>query len=206
MVRILENVGRLRLRAAPAAVVIAALCPSVVHAQTVGTFRWQTAPYCNVVTVAVTQVGGVYRVDGTDDQCGSGRDQASVVGIAFPNPDGGIGMGLTVVTSPGGVAAHIDAEISLAGLSGAWRSSGGLSGTFAFTPGAPSPGYPRPVPTAAVPPSISLLDDGGFVARQNGAGGLPASGPGTRMMWYPGKSAFRAGKVNGDQWDAANVG
>ena len=111
MVRVLENVGRPGICVAPAALVVAVLCPAVAQAQTLGTFRWQTAPYCNVVTVAVTQVGGVYRVDGTDDQCGSGRDQASVVGIAFPNPDGGIGMGLTVVTSPGGVAAHIDAEI-----------------------------------------------------------------------------------------------
>lgn len=42
--------------------------------------------------------------------------------------------------------------------------------------------------------------DGGF------SGGIPAEGAGTRMMWHPRKAAFRAGHVNGTQWDDANVG
>lgn len=32
------------------------------------------------------------------------------------------------------------------------------------------------------------------------------SGAGTRMIWYPRKAAFRAGSINGTQWDDANVG
>ncbi|HET7462426.1 MAG TPA: tail fiber domain-containing protein [Longimicrobium sp.] len=36
--------------------------------------------------------------------------------------------------------------------------------------------------------------------------GVPQEGAGTRMMWYPRKAAFRAGYVNGTQWDAANIG
>jgi hypothetical protein len=36
--------------------------------------------------------------------------------------------------------------------------------------------------------------------------GVPAEGSGTRMMWYPRKAAFRAGGINGTQWDAANIG
>jgi hypothetical protein len=36
--------------------------------------------------------------------------------------------------------------------------------------------------------------------------GIPAEGAGTRMMWYPRKAAFRAGGINGTQWDAANIG
>jgi hypothetical protein len=35
---------------------------------------------------------------------------------------------------------------------------------------------------------------------------IPAEGSGTRMMWYPEKAAFRAGYVNGTQWDDANIG
>lgn len=35
---------------------------------------------------------------------------------------------------------------------------------------------------------------------------VPAEGAGTRMMWYPGKGAFRAGGISGTQWDAANIG
>lgn len=38
------------------------------------------------------------------------------------------------------------------------------------------------------------------------SGGIPVEGPGTRLMWYPTKAAFRAGHVDGTQWDDANVG
>jgi hypothetical protein len=36
--------------------------------------------------------------------------------------------------------------------------------------------------------------------------GIPATGAGTRLMWYPRRAAFRAGAVGSTQWDAANVG
>lgn len=39
-----------------------------------------------------------------------------------------------------------------------------------------------------------------------GSGLIPISGAGTRLMWYPGKYAFRAGQVSLAQWDDANVG
>ena len=42
------------------------------------------------------------------------------------------------------------------------------------------------------------------------ADSIPAIGAGTRLMWYPAKAAFRAGRVgfyrDGTQWDAAKVG
>jgi hypothetical protein len=34
----------------------------------------------------------------------------------------------------------------------------------------------------------------------------PVTGAGVRMMWYPDKAAFRAGYVNGSQWDKSNTG
>jgi hypothetical protein len=34
----------------------------------------------------------------------------------------------------------------------------------------------------------------------------PVSGPGTRLMWYPDKAAFRAGYVNGTNWDKDSIG
>ncbi|MCO5252179.1 MAG: hypothetical protein M9949_12290 [Candidatus Kapabacteria bacterium] len=37
-------------------------------------------------------------------------------------------------------------------------------------------------------------------------GDPPASGTGTRMMWYPDKGAFRAGYVGGTAWDKNNIG
>ena len=86
-----------------------ALLAAPADAQPLGTFRWQLQPHCNVLSLTVTQVEGVYRLEGTDDQCGAGRARASVLGLAFQNPSGAIGMGLTIVTAPGGVAVHVDA-------------------------------------------------------------------------------------------------
>lgn len=37
-------------------------------------------------------------------------------------------------------------------------------------------------------------------------GNTPVSGAGTRLMWIPAKKAFRAGEVNGTQWDDTNIG
>lgn len=49
--------------------------------------------------------------------------------------------------------------------------------------------------------------DGGFASRGDDfVGPIPMEGTGTRLMWYPGKGAFRAGRVNGTQWNDANVG
>jgi hypothetical protein len=51
------------------------------------------------------------------------------------------------------------------------------------------------------------LSDGGLLARGTlNTGTIPATGAGTRMMWFPNKAAFRAGTVLGDQWDDANIG
>jgi hypothetical protein len=117
-------------------------------AQPLGSFRWQLQPFCNVITVTVVQQGGQYQLDGLDDQCGTGGKSASVVGLAFQNPDGSIGFGLSIVTAPMTVPIHVDATISIATLNGTWRDSAGNSGNFVFTPGAPVAGAVRP--TAAL--------------------------------------------------------
>ena len=114
-------------------------------AQSLGTFRWQLQPYCNVITVVITQVGSRYRVEGTDDQCGAAH-AASVIGTAFVNADGSIGLGLNVVSAPAGLPQPVSALISLATLSGTWSGSG-QSGQFTFTPGAGTGGGAGPAPT-----------------------------------------------------------
>jgi hypothetical protein len=53
--------------------------------------------------------------------------------------------------------------------------------------------------------------DGGALFRGNydggtSSGGIAEEGAGTRMLWYPQKGAFRAGYINGTQWDDANIG
>ena len=147
------------------------------QAQPLGVFRWQLLPYCNVLTVAVVQGGGQYHVDGTDDLCGGSR-KASVVGLAFPNPDGSIGFGLTTVTAPGGAPIHIDAVISVASVSGTWRDSGGNAGSFLFTPGAGQPGSPRRVPAGGIAPgsiTASHLAPGAIGASQLGPNSVSSS-------------------------------
>jgi hypothetical protein len=137
---------------------LAALCISGVAgtaaAQTVGTFRWQQLPYCNVITLTVVQQSGIYQVDGFDDQCGAAT-RAAVTGMGFPNPNGTIGFGLTVVTTPGGSPLHIDATITLAALSGTWRDSSGATGAWTFTPGAAAAGSTRPALRTAFPAGLS---------------------------------------------------
>jgi hypothetical protein len=126
----------------------ALLCALAAHApataQSLGTFSWQLQPYCNVITVSVAQQGPGYTVDGYDDQCGAPQ-RAPLVGLATPNPDGTIGLGLHVVTMPSGRGLDIAARITLATLGGPWSDSSGNAGTFAF--GAATGGSPRPLPT-----------------------------------------------------------
>ena len=121
------------------------------NAQPIGTFRWQLQPYCNVLTLSVTQQNGIYTLDGTDNQCG-GPQAASAIGIAFLHPAGTVGFGVSIV-SPGGTPVHVEATINMSSLGGTWRDSAGETGAFIFTLGAGSGGAPRPVPSAGVAPA-----------------------------------------------------
>jgi hypothetical protein len=120
--------------------------PAPASSQSLGTFTWQLQPFCNRVTVSVVQAGGIFTLDGVDDQCGAAQ-RVPLTGLAAQNPDGSIGFGLALVLSTG-VPLHITARITPAtGFDGTWRDSHGNSGPFAF--GANSPGSgPRPVPTS----------------------------------------------------------
>lgn len=54
---------------------------------------------------------------------------------------------------------------------------------------------------------FNLKGNDGIVAIGTfGAGSLSVSGAGTRMYWFPGKGAFRAGSVSGNQWDLSVIG
>ena len=145
------------------ALVVFANLAATASAQSLGRFTWQLQPYCNVITATVTGVAGVYTLEGFDDQCGAAT-RAPLTGVATPNPDGTIGFGMNVVTSPGGRGVHVEARISLATLTGPWTDSDGNQGTFAFNQRAA--GSPRPVPVSAsiIPPVFGLKADGGFVA------------------------------------------
>lgn len=156
------------------AALAALVAPTVAQAQSLGTFRWQLQPYCNVLSISVVQQGGNYLLHGIDDQCGAPQ-RASVVGLAFPNLDGTIGFGLTVVTAPGGTPVHIDATITISTLSGTWRDSAGNNGPFVHTPGPGTPGDPRPVPSGGLAPgsvTITELAPGAVGASQLAPGSV----------------------------------
>ncbi|OON67688.1 tail fiber domain-containing protein [Hymenobacter sp. CRA2] len=63
-------------------------------------------------------------------------------------------------------------------------------------------------PAAGFPYGLRLdYADAGLLATGTlGYGVIPTSGAGLRLMWHPFKAAFRAGEVNGTQWNDANVG
>jgi hypothetical protein len=139
--------------------------PAAATAQVIGTFRWQFQPYCNIVTVVVTQVGGIYRLEGSDNQCGAPR-AASVIGTAFPNPDGTIGLGFTIIAAPSGEAVQVDAAVSLPSANGTWRDSYGATGPFTLTAGAGTGGSPRP---RAMPVKVNELLTNAFSFTSTGA-------------------------------------
>jgi hypothetical protein len=51
---------------------------------------------------------------------------------------------------------------------------------------------------------LSVYD--GAILATGASAGTPVSGAGIRMMWIPARGAFRAGNVDGSQWDDANIG
>jgi hypothetical protein len=131
---------------AGAAAFLGALSSAPAQAQSIGTLTWQLQPYCNRVTLTITQNGGIYTLDGFDDQCGAAQ-RAPLVGIATPNPDGSIGFGLNIVTVPSGLSVHVESRVSLGTLGGPWTDSAGNSGTLVFNGAAA--GAARPAPTVS---------------------------------------------------------
>lgn len=55
---------------------------------------------------------------------------------------------------------------------------------------------------------LSIQNDAGIIAQGTFDSGaiLPGLGASSRLIWYPRKAAFRAGHVDGNQWDDANTG
>lgn len=56
-------------------------------------------------------------------------------------------------------------------------------------------------------PGLKITGDGGVLFEGTfGTGAIPATGTGTRFMWYPKKAALRAGSASGTTWDDVNIG
>jgi hypothetical protein len=77
------------------------LSPAGAYAQVFGTFTWQMQPYCNLVTLTLTNSPGGFTLSGSDDQCGS-VSKGSAAGVAVFNADGTVGLNFIIVTPPAG--------------------------------------------------------------------------------------------------------
>ena len=133
-------------RAVLAMVLAACLGASDASAQVFGTFSWRMEPYCNIITLTITQIPGGYTLDGHDNLCGTGGRLAAATGQALLNADGTVGLNFTIVLPPIGRDVHVAALISPANGSGTWADGVGNIGTFLL--GAPGAGSPRPLPLA----------------------------------------------------------
>ena len=108
-------------------------------AQTLGTFRWNVAPFCSVLNLTVTQYGSVYALHGFEEQCG-GNPRLPVYGVAIIQPNGIIWFGLTTIFDFGN-GLHTQVTM-LSDFSGTWRDNANQTGTWVFNPGATT-GGPR---------------------------------------------------------------
>ena len=111
------------------------------------------------------------------------------------------------------LAAGANVTIAASGQTITISSTGGASGTSANTPHTlvqrdANGGFAAGALTLSG--TVHQTSDGGLVARATSptaAGTIPATGAGKRLMWYPGKAAFRVGIApEGGHWDDAATG
>ena len=141
-----------RFRTLLVAVCLTLAVAASASAQVFGTFNFQMQPYCNVVTMTITQIPTGFTLDGFDDQCAALK-RASLVGMATLNPDGTVGVTFTIVTAPAGKGVHVSAVISPVTGSGTWTDSVANTGTFVLAGAVPGL-LPRPLPTSGIGVSV----------------------------------------------------
>ena len=134
---------RLTVRSALLGMLLAvSLGAGTASAQVFGTFSWRMEPYCNIITLTITQFPGGYTIDGNDNQCGVGGKPSAAAGQVLLNADGTVGLNFTIMAAPNGKTAHVTAVISPGTGSGTWTDDDGRSGSFLL--GAAGAGSPRP--------------------------------------------------------------
>lgn len=135
-----------------------------VAAQNIGTFPFALQPFCNVVTLTVTQEGSTYRLAGWDDACGANERQP-VRGTIAPNLDGTLHIAFSA-TRPNGIAVDTSIRNFTVGpYTGNWTDSAGNAGTSGIVglSAAPGTGGARPGPVSNVPSNsvttVNIVDN-----------------------------------------------
>jgi hypothetical protein len=151
-------------------------------------------PFFGTTAVAIKTQGGIestgnIKADGTVDASGYLLNGEPFTGVQGPTGP----QGLTGLTGPQGPIGPTGAS----NLDAAYDGNGS--------------GLGRVITADAGALHIAGVD--GFLATgTSGSGSLPAEGVGVRMMWYPKKAAFRAGKIDlsgvidGAEWNDVNIG
>ncbi|MEZ5290769.1 MAG: hypothetical protein R2745_06780 [Vicinamibacterales bacterium] len=140
-------------------------------AQTIGTFPFALQPYCNQVTITITQEGSTYRLAGWDDACGAAK-RYPLHGTIVPNPDGTLHISFTV-TRTNGIAVETSVpNFNVGTLGGTWTDSAGNTGPFLLG-GAPGGSGARPGPTSTIPANsvttVNIVDGSVNAADVNAA-------------------------------------
>ncbi len=154
--------------------------------------------------------GGATGIDcgGTGAACfNSPTYELSASGDSFIN-GGNLGIGTETPAEALDVQGNIQASGTICDSTGCIGSGSGgtsvwsTSGTDAYYDSG-NVGIGTTSPLAA----LHVIDDeGALFYGTHGSGTGSSLGAGTRMMWYPKKSAFRAGYVGDTQWDDTNIG
>jgi len=119
----------------------------------------------------------------------------------FKFPDGSVQVS---AAGSGGTADNLGNHTATQNLNlnGHWLSGdGGSEGVFVQNNGKVGIGNNNTSANLQVDGTDGVLFTGTF-----DSGSIPAEGAGTRMMWYPGKAAFRAGYAYNNKWDDSNIG
>jgi hypothetical protein len=168
--------------------------PVEAWARHLGTFRWRTEPYCNVVTLAASTIDGVLMLDGFDEPC-DGGPRLPLHGVASSHQNGMLTLGLNVLRVPNAVPANLTVTIALASGNGVWHDSLGNTGVFAINP-APAQGSSRPLPTHVGPAGPAGTAGPQGATGTPGRAGAPGP-PGEVGAPGPAASATAWGRVRG---------
>lgn len=135
---------------------------------------------------------GSIKINGDLDLTGADVTAGSITEVTQFQITTGAADGYILKSDTNGVASWSNSAVG-------WQNSGTVVslGNSAHTVS---------IGASAMSGTEKLRVTGGAVLFNGATGATPISGAGTRFMWIPAKAALRAGEIDGNQWDAANIG